>query len=144
MLDQVTIEIDKNKADHGFDQQELEEFCRDITAAFIDNLEPEYNIATTPGSDVLRIRTAIIDITPSNPALNLVTTIAVFMPLDTGGAAIAVEFLDSTNGKLLAAMVDHKTGTPFHLIGGFKKNGHAREAFDQWSEDLKLALINNP
>ena len=144
MLDPVNIQINENKVKHNFDPEELEGLRRDITDAFIENLKPEYQVVNTPGTDVLRIRAAIINIDPSSPTLNLVTTLALFMPLDLGGATIAVEFLDSTNGERLAAMVDCKSGTPFQLMDGFKKFGHARAAFEQWAQALKLALVNNP
>ena len=144
MLDPVNIQIDAKKVKDSFDPEELAAFRRDITDAVIEILRPEYQVVNTPDTDVLRIRTAIIDIDPSNPTINLVTTIALFMPLDMGGAAIAVEFLDSISGERLAAMLDRKTGTPLQLIGGFNKFGHAEAAFDQWSKALKLALMNNP
>lgn len=144
MLDPVQIQINEEMVKHDFDPKELAALRRDITADFIRFLKPEYQVVNTPGADVLRIRATIVDIDPSNPALNLVTAIAVFLPLDMGGAAIAVEFLDSTNGERLAVMADRKTGTPFQLMDGFKKFGHARAAFDQWAHELKLALKNNP
>ena len=144
MFDPVSIQIDQKTVEKKFDPDALAALGREFTATAVEKLNPEYPTVSTPGTDVLRVKAAIIDIDTSNPVINLATTVAVFVPLDTGGAAIAVEFFDSITGDRLAAMVDRKTGTPLQLIGGFSRFGHARTAFDQWSEELKLALMNNP
>ena len=144
MLDPVEIRIEQKTMEQKFDPKELTALGREFTEAVLEELEPEYPVVISPGPDVLRIRAAIIDIDTSNPVINLATTLAVFVPLDMGGAAIAVEFFDSETGEQMAAMVDRKTGTPLQLISGFKKYGHAQAAFDKWSEELKLALKNNP
>jgi hypothetical protein len=144
MFDPVGIRIDQKTVKQKFDPEELAALGREFTEAALLKLKPEYPVVNSPGPDVLRIRAAIIDIDTSNPVINLATTVAVFVPLDMGGAAIAVEFFGSETGERLAAMVDRKTGTPLQLIGGFKKFGHAQVAFDKWSEALKLALKNNP
>lgn len=144
MLDPVSIQFDNKKGEQQFDPEALAALGRAFTASVVEKLTPEYPTVNTPGNDVLRIRAAITDIDPSNPAINFATTVAVFVPLDMGGAAIAVEFFDSITGERLAAMVDRKTGTPLQLIGGFSRFGHARAAFDQWAEALKSALANNP
>ena len=144
MLDPVSIQIDQRTVEEKFDPEELAALGKEFIEAVVEKLKPEYPVVNTPGTDVLRVRAAIIDIDTSNPAINLATTVAVFVPLDMGGAAIAVVFFDSITGERLAAMVDRKTGTPLQLIGGFSRFGHARAAFDQWAEALKSALANNP
>lgn len=143
MLDPIRIRIDAAIIDGKFNPEEIESLKRDFKNAVVEKLVPE-SVVTTPGSDVLRIRAAITDIDTSNPVLNLVTTAVAFVPMDMGGASIEVEFLDSVSGERLAAMADRKTGTPIQLISGFKRFGHTREVFDQWAEELKLALLNNP
>lgn len=136
MFDPIRIRIDTKKVEEKFDPEELAAFSSDITKSVIEKLEPEYPVIETPGTDVLRIHAEIIDIDESNPVINLATTVAVFVPLDVGGAAISVELFDSITGERLAAMVDRKTGSPFQLVGGFSRFRHARAAFDQWAEAL--------
>lgn len=102
-----------------------------------------YPVVYQPGVGVLRIRAAITDIIPANPLLNIVTTAAVFIPLDMGGAAMEAEFLDSVSNERLAAIVDRKQGSPLSpldIIGGFTKWGHAKGAFDKWAKELREAL----
>lgn len=144
LLDPVSIQIDQKTVARKFDSEELGALGKEFKNAVVEKLKPEYPVVNSPGTDVLRVRAAIIDIDTCNPAINLATTVAVFVPLDMGGAAIAVEFFDSITGERLAAMVDRKTGTPLQLIAGFSRFGHARAAFHQWSAALKLALMNNP
>lgn len=116
-------------------------YCHDT---MVEKLGPEYQVVSNPGPDVLRIRVAIADIDTSSPILNAVTTVAIFVPLDMGGASIEVQFLESSTGELLAAMAQRKTGTPLQLMSSFSEFGHVKNAIDQWVEELKLAMVNNP
>jgi len=111
-----------------------------------NNFEREelQTVVNEPGPNVLKIRSIITDIDTSNPALNTLTTVALFLPLDMGGITIEVDFCDAITGERVAAMVDQKTGTPLQFKNGFSRFGHARGAFVQWAKELKLALATNP
>jgi hypothetical protein len=111
-----------------------------------EELGEDYPIVTTPGADVLRVRAAITEIVPANSAINIVTTAAVFVPLDMGGAAIEAEFMDSQTNEVLAAMVDKKMGNPLdpRFYRGFTTMGYANGAFAAWAIELKKALKSNP
>lgn len=143
LLDPVRIRI-APKLERQFTSEELNALTEYFEKTVHDALGQKYPVVNEPGPDVLRIRAAITDIDPSNPALNLLTTAVVFVPVDMGGASLEAEFLDSVTGERLAAMVDRKTGTPIQLAGGFKRLGHAKAAFETWAEELKIALDTNP
>jgi len=104
-------------------------------------LAPEFTVAGQPDDDVLRIRAAITDIDPANPALNAVTTLAFFVPMDMGSVAIEAEFIDSVTGRPMAALADRKSGTPLQVTSGLKRYGHVHRAFERWAKDLKAALM---
>jgi len=120
---------------------------KELTTYFHNTVEREladdYPVVTEPGPDVLRIRTAITEIVPSNPAINYPAMAVVFFPIDMGGASIEAAFMDSETDEVLAIMVDRKMGSPFKPRG-FTKMGHARAAFDHWAKELKLALEIDP
>lgn len=123
--------------------KKLTDYCLKVTE---EQLADEYPIVTTPGPDVLRIRAAITEIVPANPAINIITTAAVFVPLDMGEAAIEAEFLDSQTKEVLAAMVDKKMGTPLSpkFYRGFTTMGYAKASFAAWAIEIKKALESNP
>ena len=131
----------ENRAIRSDDLKMLADYFRE---AVIAELQGTFAVMTTPGPDVLRIRAAITDVVPASPAVNAVTTVVAFVPLDLGGAAIEAEFLDSATGERLAAMVERKKGSPVNVVGGFTELGYAKAAFREWASDLKLALTTNP
>lgn len=130
-----------SKAIQPDDLQKLAEYFRE---AVVTELADSHPVTKESGPDVLRIRAAITDVVPANPALNAATTLVAFVPLDLGGAAIEAEFIDSVSGERLAAMVERKKGSPTNLKGGFTELGHARTAFREWAMELKRALKTHP
>jgi hypothetical protein len=130
-----------SKAIHPDELQKLAEYFRE---AVVTELADSYPVTKESGPDVLRVRTAITDVVPANPALNVATTLVAFVPLGLGGAVIEAEFIDSVSGERLAAMVERKKGSPTDLKGGFTERGHARTAFREWSVDLEHALKTHP
>lgn len=143
MVDPLIFRLNGTSSSNPFTPEELDTLAGEIRTAFTKTLAPEIEVVNEPGAHVLRIRAAATDIAASSPALNLLTTAAVFVPLDMGGASIEVEFMDSVTNERLAAMAERKTGTPLQLLSGFSRFGHAKKAFDQWSEALKSALVHN-
>jgi hypothetical protein len=144
MLDPVVIYYHPQAGSRAIQPEELNKLAGYFREVVAKELEGSYPVTTAAGPDVLRIRTAITDVVPANPALNAVTTAVAFVPLDLGGAAIEAELLDSTSNERLAAMVERKKGSPMNLKGGFTELGHAKAAFQEWAVDLKRALQTNP
>ena len=144
MIDPVVVYYHpqaKSKEIRPDDLKQLTDEFRDVVIA---ELGKSYPVVSTPGQDVLRVRAAITEIIPANPALNIVTTALAFVPLDMGGAAIEAEFIDSMTSERVAAMVELKLGTPTDLKSGFTSLGHARASFKSWAAELKRALETGP
>ena len=131
----------ENKEIRPDDLKRLTDEFRDVV---ITELGENFPVVNTPGSDVLRVRAAITEIIPASPALNVVTTLLAFVPLDMGGASIEAEFIDSMSNERVAAMVELKLGTPTDLKSGFTSLGHARASFKSWAVELKRALETGP
>ena len=144
LLDPVTIYFDPDAQNREILPDELKKLTDSFREAVIEELGDDYPVVDTPAADVLRIRCAITDIIPSNAALNVATSLIAFVPVDMGGAAIEVEFLNSVTGERLAASVDQKLGTPFDGVSGFTRLGHAKGAFREWAKELRVALDTNP
>lgn len=81
----------------------------------------------TGANATLRIRAAITAINESRPALNLLTTLALFLPLDTGGVSVELEALDPVTGRRIAAMSAGQSGSPLWFRSSFQRLGHAEK-----------------
>jgi (2Fe-2S) ferredoxin len=146
MLDPVVVYYHPEAKYRQIDPEAVRKLTEYFRKVVEEELAEEYPIVTAPGPDVLRIRAAITEIVPANPGINVVTTAAVFVPLDMGGAAIEEEFLDSQTNEVMAAMVDKKMGNPLdpRFYRGFTTMGYARGAFQAWAGELKKALRSDP
>lgn len=146
MIDPVVVYFHPEAKYRQIDPEAVKKLTDYFRTVVEEQLASDYPIVATPGPDVLRVRAAITEIVPANPALNIATTAAMFVPLDMGGAAIEAEFLDSQTNELMAAMVDKKMGTPVDpkFYRGFTDMGYAKAAFEAWATELKKALKSNP
>lgn len=144
MLDPVAVRFHPLANDRQVRPDELVRLTDAFREAVVAELGQDCAVTDEPAPDVLRVRCAITDVVPVQPVINLVSELAVFVAVDIGGAAIEVEFLDSTSGERLAAGVDQKFGRPIDCIGGLTRLGHARRAFDAWARELHVALETNP
>ena len=144
MLDPVVIYYHSEAQGREILPDELSKLTVSFRQAVVAELGEDYPVVEQPGPDVLRIRCAITDVIPAKAALNVVTSLVAFVPVDMGGAAIEVEFLNSSTGERLAAGVDQKLGTPIDGVTGFTRLGHAKGAFRDWAKELRVALETNP
>lgn len=146
MLDPVVVYYHPEAKYRQIDPEAVTKLTGYFREVVVEELADEFPVVTEPGPDVLRIRAAITEIVPANPAINIITTAAVFVPLDMGGAAIEAEFIDSVSGEVLAAMIDKKLGNPVdpRFYRGFTTLGYAKGAFSAWAAELKEALRTNP
>lgn len=100
---------------------------------FAEVVGNDYPFTDTPGTDVIRIRTAITNIEQSHPGIGVITTV---LPsalaisyikkgitgehTGVGSATIEAEFLDSLSNERLATAVDTRSGGKF---AGWSKYG---------------------
>lgn len=144
ILEPVAVYYHAQASEREIRPDELKKLTDSFREAVIAHLGDDYRVTDEPGADVLRVRCAITDVIPVRPVLNAVTSLAAFVAVDVGGAAIEVEFVDSVTGERLAAGVDQKLGKQIDGMAGFTRLGQARQAFDDWARDLRVALDTNP
>jgi hypothetical protein len=144
ILEPVAVHYHAQASGREIPPDELKKLSDSFRAAVVAELGDEYRVTDEPAADVLRVRCAITDVIPVRPALNAVTSIATFVAIDVGGAAIEVEFVDSVTGERVAAGVDQKIGKRINGISGLTRFGQATEAFQSWARDLRTALDTNP
>jgi hypothetical protein len=73
-----------------------------------------YPVVTDPAADVLRVRTALVDITVTSPDLDTPAMVRSYSR-DAGGATLVVEARDSLTGSLLGRAVDSRTIDDFTM-----------------------------
>ncbi|MER2528701.1 MAG: DUF3313 domain-containing protein [Candidatus Competibacter denitrificans] len=170
MLDSIKVWYKDNSEYKGIDPEQLRTLTGYFQRSLIKALEPAYPIVNKPGADVLRIRTAITEITPTNPGMSVV---ALLLPFGTvadvaagrgtggtfylGDTAIEAEFRDSVSDELLAAYVEKRFGKKYDLdtsegtesavnktvdsyARAYTTWGYAEQAFDYWAWKLRRRL----
>ncbi len=152
MFDHVVFYLKEDSKYKGIQADEMKELADMFHTAALKALEGGYPIVGDPGRDVLRVRVAITDIEPSNPAKSAITTVmpaglavsflkkgATGKHTGVGGAGMEAEFLDSLTNERVAAAIDKREGSK---LSGLTKFGSANEAFEFWSGRLRTFLDN--
>jgi hypothetical protein len=153
MLDHVVFFFSDDAKYKGIHPDELQELSLAFHEAIVAELSGGYPIVEKPGPGVLRIRLAITDVVPSNPALNTMSTIipiglaissikkaATGVHANVGQASVEAELVDSITGERLAAAIDRRVGSKTQIVEGMDKWGHAKEAFAFWAGRLRRWL----
>ena len=135
----------------GIDADELKKMADAASLGLVEALKKEFPVVSEPGPDVIRIRTAIVDLKPSRPGVSAVSTV---MPVGlavslvkkgtsdawTGSGATTAQMmvLDSTSNEVLAAGEDQRAA---RFDERFTKWGSVEEVFKFWGERLTKNLV---
>lgn len=97
---------------------------------------------TTAGG--LQLRVTISAVERANPALNLVTTALLFVPLSYGGMTLQIEALNALTGQRAAALAfSGRAGVP-QFGAAFTDLGHAKAQADIAAERFAALLTDAP
>ena len=144
LLEPVSVYYHPEAKQHEILPQELENLRVVFHDAVVAELGDDFAVTADPAPGILRIRCAITEVIPSNPGVNLVTSLVAFVAVDVGGAAIEFEILDSLTGERLAAGVDQKLGKSIDGLANLTRLGQAEHAFRDWAAELRVAFETNP
>jgi len=92
------------------------------------------------GRHPLELRSTITRVETSNPALNVVSTFALFMPLNNGGICLEWKLVEPASEKILAQGVAVQTGKPWQFKASFESLGHAKAGLVKISSELASYL----
>ena len=140
ILDPVAMLYVSPEEDPPFTQEQLD----DLKAHFDREIEEQltkddgYEIVTSPGPGVARIRAAITDIDKTHGELNVLIYTKV-TGAGIGGVSVEGEMVDSVSGEQLAAMIRWGGGSRV-LRAGFSDTGDAKLAIDRWTKDLRKRI----
>jgi hypothetical protein len=152
MVDYVIFAFAEDSEYKGIDANEMKKLADGASQALVNAIKKEFPVVSEPGPDVIRIRTAIIDLKQSHPVLSGVTSVVpVGMAISivkkgatdswTGSGATTAEMmvLDSMTHEVLAAGEDDATAD---FTERFTKWGSVEDAFEFWGERLTKRLVN--
>jgi hypothetical protein len=126
------------------------EYFNNKLAQEIKRLNPNVTILGAPNGNSLCLKIALVEVEPTNPAINLIGTAAgLFLPggglikiAGKGGVAIEGFFENTRNSKLiLESFKDRESdkAAPF-TVKDFQKYAHIRIAIDDWSTQIAEIL----
>ncbi len=127
----VSAAPDKTPADEAG-----QALCRTLEEALAEEFSDLSPTAAT-ASRTLHIKAAITGVDRSRPLLNLVTALALFVPVDNGGVSVEIEAIDEESGRRIAAMSGARNGSPFALSGFFHQYGHAEGGLKDLAKEFR-------
>lgn len=110
--------------------------CRTLEGALREEFSDATPTASGP-SRPLRVKAAITGVNRSRPLLNLLTTLALFVPMDNGGVSVEIEAIDEISGQRIAAISGARNGSPFAMSGFFRRYGHAEEGLAELAREFR-------
>jgi hypothetical protein len=102
-----------------------------------DSLAP---FANTELTSPIELRLTVSDIDTTYPILNVITTLALFVPLDNGGITIEAELINTVNDQQLASWIWYEDRSVFDLFSSFSTYGHAELSTQDFAEQVKQIL----
>jgi hypothetical protein len=151
MVDYVIFSFAEDSEYKGIDADEMKKIADAASLALVTAIQKEFPLVGEPGPDVIRIRSAIVDLKQSRPVLSGVTTV---LPVGlavslvkkgttdawTGSGATTAEMmvLDSMSQEVLAAGQDQRAAG---FTERFTSWGSVEDAFKFWGERLTKNLV---
>ncbi|MCE9615054.1 MAG: DUF3313 domain-containing protein [Lentisphaerae bacterium] len=152
-LDPIRVYATKDSDLGKVPREDLQGLVNYLDAALREQLSQDYQLVSTAGPGVLRMRVALTDAQGNKPvrgltstlmpiglALSVVKTAATGTPMAVGSARVEAEFLDGQSNVRLAAIVDERAGRKVDVAGNFSKWDDVRDAFDFWAARTRERL----
>lgn len=105
------------------DPAERERLRTVLQAALQRDLAP----ASPPEGPAIRVQARILDVAAASPALNVMSTLLLFVPIDRGGASVEIDAVDATTGRRLATLTLAASGQFGEFSAHFSRFGHAED-----------------
>lgn len=150
MVDYVVFSLAEDSDYKAISGQEMKELGDAASLALVNAIKQSHPVVAEPGPDVCRLRTAIVGLKQSHPALSVISTV---VPMGVGisiikkgatgawsgaGATQAeAMILDSlTNEVIAVGYLEYTAG----FTERFTKWGSAEEAFEYWGKSGAKAI----
>ena len=153
MVDYVVFALAPDSEYKGINGDEMKKLADTASLAFVNAFqEKKIPVVSEPGPDVMRIRSAIVDLKQSRPVVSVVTTVipvGLGISLVTKGATgewtgsgltkAEMISLDSMTNEVIAAGYDEYSAK---FTERYTKWGSVEEAFHHWGDVMIRAYAN--
>jgi len=131
-LGEVTVMKNAGSADNAgtAETSSDSDALEDLRSALADQLRRGLKNADQ-ASVTLNIR--LLEAKPVSPALNALSAVVLFVPLDTGSILVEAELL-SREGERIAIWRERVSGDYLDIGGGFSRWGRVRNALEKWAQ----------
>lgn len=111
-----------------------------LCAMLRDALQQDLQRAQLSEGRVIQVRARIVDVASASPALNVASTLLLFIPLDRGGASVQIDAVDQATGQRLASLTMSGSGQLRDFSGHFSRYGHAEEVLTRSATAFRRLL----
>ena len=152
MVDYVIFAFAQDSEYKGIDGDAMKNLADAASLELVNAIKKDFPVVSEPGPDVIRIRTAIVDLKQSRPVLSGITSVVpVGLAISlvkkgttdswTGSGATTAELmaLDSVTNEVLAAGEDSRSAG---FTERFTKWGSVDEAFKFWGDRLAKRMVS--
>lgn len=129
-LGEVAVVKNTGRADHAADNPADSEALEDLRTALADRLHQGLKNADQAK---LTMNIRLLEARPVSPALNALSAVVLFVPLDTGSIVVEAELL-SREGEKVALWRERVSGDYLDIGSGFSRWGRVRNALEKWAQ----------
>ena len=140
LIDEVQVRI-APQARERLEAGEAKQMAAKLRSMVIKALAGNYPLAKRPAPGVLRLRAALVHLKPVRPAVNVVSSAVLMVPLDVGEAAVEAQFTDSISNRVQGELVISNQGSIAQLTKVWTRWDQVEEAFAQWALLLRRAMM---
>lgn len=167
LVDRIKIWFKDDSDYKGIDPDELKTLTDYMYKAIENAVGDAYPMVTEAGPDVLRLRIAVTDLVPNQPAASVTTLVVPFLwvgdagsgvakgdagsTIFTGEASIEGEALDSVSSEQLDAFIQTSVAKKYNWTQGvgqgvssymkaYSKWDYTKQAMDDWAQLLRKRL----
>ncbi|MDD5056429.1 MAG: DUF3313 family protein [Sideroxydans sp.] len=121
------VEVQTDASLNAQQKNEQEKLGAELQAQLGKLITPH---ASTPR---LRMDIRLQDIQPVSPALNMVSIVLAFVPLDTGAVTVETTYRDEA-GTIQAHRIERLSGSVFNIKASFSEYGQHKLALSAWAQ----------
>lgn len=140
LIDPVQVRISPD-ARQQLQPGEAAEMAAKLRAMVVKSLQGNFPMAARPAPGVLRLRAALVHLKPVRPAVNVVSSALLMVPLDVGEAGVEAQFRDSVSGRVQGELVISNQGSISQLTKVWTRWDQVEEAFAGWAVMLRRAMM---
>lgn len=140
LIDEVQVRI-APQAREQLEAGEARRMAARLRSMVVKALKGNFPLASRPAPGVLRVRAALVHLKPVRPAVNVVSSAVLMIPLDVGEAAVEAQFCDSVSNRVQGELVISNQGSISQLSKVWTRWEQVEEAFAGWAVLLRRAMM---